>query len=160
MAWSFLPEELGDLILSKMSLHELGRISTASRAFHAAFKRLLAAQQKARCKLAVDHFWRRTILCIASLINRFLTRDPELACSSGATDFRIDTEGTFQAVGQSKRRTRWKRFHRQYLHQDIAMPEILGSFSFMWQDDTVSVVRFVAECLDILQSTVTASHQP
>lgn len=31
---------------------------------------------------------------------------------------------------------------------------------FMWQDDTVSVVRFVAECLDILQSTVTASHQP
>jgi hypothetical protein len=31
---------------------------------------------------------------------------------------------------------------------------------FMWQDDIVSVVRFVAECLDILQSAVAASHQP
>jgi len=31
---------------------------------------------------------------------------------------------------------------------------------FLWQDDMISVVRFVAECLDILQSTVAASHQP
>jgi hypothetical protein len=30
----------------------------------------------------------------------------------------------------------------------------------MWQDDIVSVVRVVAECLDILQTAVAASRQP
>jgi hypothetical protein len=35
-----------------------------------------------------------------------------------------------------------------------------GYHHFMWQDDIRSVVRFVAECLDILHSAVAASHQP
>jgi hypothetical protein len=30
----------------------------------------------------------------------------------------------------------------------------------MWQGDIVSVVRFVVECGDILQTAVAASHQP
>jgi hypothetical protein len=127
MVRSVLPEELEDLILSKLSLHEVARVSTTSRAFHATFNRLLAAQQKARCSLAVHHFaCSQQIMCIASLITRFLNADPELACRSDAVHFRICTDGTYHVVGSSKKIT---RFQRQFFRQDIAMPEILGSFS-------------------------------
>ena len=30
---------------------------------------------------------------------------------------------------------------------------------FMWQDDILSVVRFVVECLDVLEAAASASHQ-
>jgi hypothetical protein len=45
-------------------------------------------------------------------------------------------------------------------HSTIYIKQYPKMRQFMWQDDTASVVRFVAECLDILQSAVAASHQP
>ena len=32
--------------------------------------------------------------------------------------------------------------------------------AFMWQDDILSVARFVVECLDVLEASASASHQP
>ena len=32
--------------------------------------------------------------------------------------------------------------------------------AFMWQDDILSVARFVVECLVVLEASASASHQP
>ena len=32
--------------------------------------------------------------------------------------------------------------------------------AFMWQADILSVARFVVECLDVLEASASASHQP
>jgi hypothetical protein len=42
----------------------------------------------------------------------------------------------------------------------IFSPRIVLMHQLMWQTDIVSVVCFVAECLDILQIALSAAQQP
>lgn len=72
MGWSSLPDDMVDLILGSLSLVELGRVSTTCRSFHTFFCKWMAAQQKARCDLAVEWFGRERVTCLADIVNGVL----------------------------------------------------------------------------------------
>jgi hypothetical protein len=69
---SDLPPDLEELVLSKLSLHDLARISPTCRSFHTVFRRLLVLQQKACYDLAVARFSNELIDCIADLMDSWL----------------------------------------------------------------------------------------
>lgn len=50
--------------------------------------------------------------------------------------------------------------HIRDKHRHLFTPRRPTMRQFVWQDDSISVVRFVAECLDTLQTAVAASCQP
>jgi hypothetical protein len=70
--WAELPYELEELILAKLSLTELARVSATCRTIQAVFDRQMAEAQKAHCDLAIKCFGRERIACIASLGDRYL----------------------------------------------------------------------------------------
>jgi hypothetical protein len=97
-SWDVLPLDLEELILGKLSLLEVTRLSTTCRSFHRAFCRQLAQEQKARCALAAGCFGRERILQIKSLISSFLNDDgpdPDLARHSKFEGY-ICRDGTFR----------------------------------------------------------------
>jgi hypothetical protein len=69
---SDLPPDLEELVLSKLSLHDLARVSPTCRSFHTVFRRQLAQQQKACYDLAVARFGNELIDCIADLMDSWL----------------------------------------------------------------------------------------
>ncbi len=72
VTFSDLPQELEELVLNKLSVPELARLSRTCRSFHAVFRRHLAKQQKACYDLAVARFGNEMIVCIADLMDSWL----------------------------------------------------------------------------------------
>jgi hypothetical protein len=73
MNWSDLLPELEEVVLAKLSLFDLARVSATCRVFQATFRSQLQDEQKLRCNLAVACFGRERIACIVELIQRVLT---------------------------------------------------------------------------------------
>jgi hypothetical protein len=69
--WATLPVELAEDILGMLTLPELARVCTTSKAFQATFGRQMAAKQKARCDLAIARCGREGIACIVALVDRY-----------------------------------------------------------------------------------------
>jgi hypothetical protein len=99
MNWNNLPQELEELILAKLPLFDLARLSTTRRVFQAMFRSQLEDEQKLRCELAVACFGRERISCIVTLIQRVLAEeallDFHIRYSSKYYRCRISEEGTF-----------------------------------------------------------------
>jgi hypothetical protein len=70
--WSDLPIDMVEVILNHLSWIDLAPISSTCSAFHTAFRRQLAREQKERCDLAVSLFGRGQIYRIADFIERHL----------------------------------------------------------------------------------------
>jgi hypothetical protein len=71
-SWPALPPELEEEILAKLSVLELARVSLTCKKFHAVFSQKMPEEQKTRCDVAVAHFGRGRIACIATLVDRCL----------------------------------------------------------------------------------------
>jgi hypothetical protein len=75
-SWNDLPFDMVELVLGKLSVQELARISATCSAFTADCRRRLAHEQAARCDLAAGVFGREGLIYLALLINRFVNGDP------------------------------------------------------------------------------------
>jgi hypothetical protein len=71
IGWSSLPYHLGELILFRLSLLELARISTTCHTFREAFCRQMVHHQEARCNLVLHKYGRERIARVAALLNGF-----------------------------------------------------------------------------------------
>lgn len=72
MNWGAMPEEMAELIPSKLPLVYLARLSTTCILFQAVFCKQLAGEQKARCNFAIEWLGRERIISILTLIKRWL----------------------------------------------------------------------------------------
>jgi hypothetical protein len=75
-SWSDLPDDMVELILGKMPLQQLARISPTCSAFLAVCHRKLGQEQKLRCELAGGFFGLKGLIYLALLIDRFVNGDP------------------------------------------------------------------------------------
>jgi hypothetical protein len=75
MDWSALPVEMEELIVAKLSLVALARLSSTRKVFKATFCKHLAREQKARCERAACIFGGGRITCIAELVDSFVRKE-------------------------------------------------------------------------------------
>jgi hypothetical protein len=95
--WRALPQKLEELILSKLPLVDLARLSSTSKTFEAVFCMQLGQEQKVRCDFAAKRFGRDRIVSIAALINRLLkgeSLDPFFAGIPENRMCRMSQDGT------------------------------------------------------------------
>lgn len=76
MSWRSLPDDVVELILTRLSLVELARVSATYSTFQAQYRRQLAREHGARCRLAVNYFGRKRITNITALIIQLLKGEP------------------------------------------------------------------------------------
>jgi hypothetical protein len=69
MQWSALPEDMQELVLTKLSLFDLTLASRTCKQFHAVLPKALAGEEQARCNLAAKCFGSERITCISRLIH-------------------------------------------------------------------------------------------
>jgi hypothetical protein len=70
--WNALPEDLHELIVAKVPLVYAARAAATCKVFHATFRRLLAQELQARCKLAAECFGQQRIDYLIRLIDRMV----------------------------------------------------------------------------------------
>lgn len=78
MSWSVLPDDVVHVILDKVRLIDLARITTACTSFRAAYRRRMGVEEEARRQLAVNTFGAARIACILDLTVRLLKKEPLL----------------------------------------------------------------------------------
>jgi hypothetical protein len=76
MSWSDLPYDVMETILSKLSSVRLAQLSLTCKSFSTAYRKLTAAQQRARCKIAFASCGRERISRLLNLIVHLLNRQP------------------------------------------------------------------------------------
>jgi hypothetical protein len=72
LGWKDLPEDMEEEILPRLSLLEMARTSALCRSFRARYRTRMAAEQEARCKLAIKSFGIERIARIVSVITHHL----------------------------------------------------------------------------------------
>jgi hypothetical protein len=76
MTWNGLPHDVMDLILFGFSLVEVAQMSGTCKSFKAAYRRLMAAQQRARCEIAFASCGRARITCLLGVIAHLFKGEP------------------------------------------------------------------------------------
>jgi hypothetical protein len=74
--WDDLPYDMLELILGKLSVREVARMSATCSMFLAVCRRRLAQDQKIRCEVAAGFFGHGVLIYLALLIHRFVNGDP------------------------------------------------------------------------------------
>jgi hypothetical protein len=76
VTWRDLPYDVMETILSKLSSVRLAQLSLTCKSFSTAYRKLTAAQQRARCKTAFASCGRERISRLLNLIVHLLNRQP------------------------------------------------------------------------------------
>jgi hypothetical protein len=101
MDWDLLPEDMKELILTKLSIMDLARASSACRTFSAVSRVQLGKAQQARYDLVVECFGSEGIAGIAALVNRLLMG--EIVAEYGIHEGWVSQDGQFHVQGTDLR---------------------------------------------------------
>jgi hypothetical protein len=108
MEWSWIPVDLEEGILAKLSFGELACIADMRRSIRSVFRRRLAQEEEARHSLVDDWLGYRRVACIGALIIRFFKGevvDPNLVANV-TTACRISSVGVLEVLGPASHHTR------------------------------------------------------
>jgi hypothetical protein len=99
VVWSELPEDVKEVVVSKLPLVDLARVSSLSRTSQALFQKELARQQKPCCEFAIGRMGRERIIRITSLISHYLkgeSLEPYLSDTAPLDWVWVCADGTVQ----------------------------------------------------------------
>jgi hypothetical protein len=135
MSGSCLPANMVEVILGNLSLLELARVSSTCRAFHALYRKQLAAIREACTALSNKSFSQKQILRLGDVITRFLKAEAwGLDFIDHDTNFyQISAEGVISHVLQSPQMTAEAR--DAFVSPSINQPLYFACFG----PDTLSV---------------------